>query len=406
MSGLPRLVPSGRNAVVNAADLRIRGGKVKIAVIGAGLSGLTLAAAIRQRSPGIEVALYERDDSQDSRPQGYAIGLRNSLALDALASLGVRDDVVGQDAVIVTNFEITDERGKELLALPSEGDGPRTTYRVQRSHLKAVLLEAGDTPIHYGMRCTGFEQADGGVLATFRDGGRVAADYLVACDGVGSAIRQQLIGDAKKYLGLTSIHAEAPVEIDHPMLAGGYFMMLGKNGCTFLCYRQPRGAYWSYTVHAAAEAQIAGQPKQALLERVSRETAGWHELVRALVKGAAADTVGVRGYYDKEPATRAINGRIALIGDAAHPMSPFAGLGANMAIVDAVKIAELFAGDINNPKRVAAVDQEIAKRGRKAVLESRSNAKRYHHTGAIARTNRNLAFQLANIVIGMSSKRK
>lgn len=378
---------------------------MKIAVIGAGVSGLTFAAAMRRHAPSTEVALYERDESSDGRPQGYAIGLRNGLGLKALASLGLRDGVIGQDAVRVTNFEITDQNGKELLALPSKTDDPNTTYRVQRSHLMGVLLQAvGDTPIHYGMRCTGFEQTDRQAVATFDGEERVTADYVVGCDGVASAIRQQLIGDAKRYLGLTSIHAEAPIHLDHPLLDGGYFMMLGNNGSSFFCYRQPVGAYWSYTVRAATEGEIAAQPKEALLKRVADETAGWHELVRTLVKGAAVDTVGVRGYYDREPARRVIDGHILVIGDAAHPMNPFQGQGANMAIIDAVKVAEFFAGDVTEPERVAAADEEIVKRGRKVVLESRGNARRYHQKGAVSRANRNLVFRLANFFIRTFSK--
>jgi salicylate hydroxylase len=378
---------------------------VKIAVIGAGVSGLTFATAMRRQSPGTEVTLYERDPSSDSRPQGYAIGLRNGLGLKALESLGLRDDVVGKDAIRVTNFEITDQNGKELLALPSTNDGPNATYRVQRSHLMDVLREGvGDTPIHYGMRCTAFAQTAREAVATFEGGQRVTADYVLGCDGVASAIRQQLIGDAKRYLGLTSIHAETPIRVDHPLLDGGYFMMLGRSGTSFFCYRQPFGAFWSYTVRAANEAEIAAQPKDALLKRVADETSDWHELVRTLVKNAAVETVAVRGYYDKEPARRVIDGRILVIGDAAHPMSPFQGQGANMAIIDAVKVAEFFSGDVTAPERAAATDEEIVKRGRKVVLESRGNARRYHESRPMARANRNLVFHIANFFIRTFSK--
>ncbi len=86
---------------------------------------------------------------------------------------------------------------------------------MQRLHLKEVLLEAAELRhVTFGARCLGYVHANGRVIAAFEDKSQVEADYLIACDGAGSAIRQQLVGDHQRYLGLVSIHAEAPVEID------------------------------------------------------------------------------------------------------------------------------------------------------------------------------------------------
>src|SRR5215468_8672635 len=180
---------------------------MRLTIIGAGLSGLTLGAGLKQLAPTVEVAIYDQDASAFSRPQGYAIGLRNGFGLKALAELGLREATIAHDAVKVTNFVILDQAGKKLLSLPSGNNGANTTYRVQRRHLKNVLLEAaGGTPVICEKRCTGFEQTGSSVTASFADGSQVEADYLVACDGAGSAIRQRTVGDDKLYLGLNSIH--------------------------------------------------------------------------------------------------------------------------------------------------------------------------------------------------------
>jgi sarcosine oxidase, subunit beta len=105
------------------------------------------------------------------------------------------------------------------------------------------------------------------VVARFADRSLVEADYLIACDGVGSVVRQQEVGDEKRYLGLNSIHFESTLDPDHPFLEGGYFLMLGRNGCSLFCYRQPRGVYWSYVVHAHSEAETSGEQGPALLDR-------------------------------------------------------------------------------------------------------------------------------------------
>jgi 2-polyprenyl-6-methoxyphenol hydroxylase-like FAD-dependent oxidoreductase len=120
---------------------------------------------------------------------------------------------------------------------------------VRRQALKAALLQAvGPTPVHFGRHCTAYRQSAKGIEVLFEDGTSAQADYLVACDGVSSALRQQMLGDAKHYLGLTSIFGEAPVTIQHPLLQGGYFMMLGDDGTSFFCYRQPDSIHASYVV--------------------------------------------------------------------------------------------------------------------------------------------------------------
>jgi salicylate hydroxylase len=380
---------------------------MKISVIGAGISGLTLAAAMRQKAPDAEVTLFERDASASSRTQGYAIGLRSGMGLAALAEMGLHDAVVGKGSLRVTNLAITNQDGNELLSLRSSPNDPNMTYRVQRLHLKDVLLGAADEKrVRYGMRCLGFEQARGHVVAAFEDGSRVDADYLVACDGVGSAIRQQSVGDSKHFLGLVAIHAESPVEVEHPLLEGGYFLSLGENGCSFFCYRQPAGVYWSYVVHAESEAAVAEQSERDLLERVKRETDGWHELVHKVTSAARIDSVGVRGYYDKEPISHVHDRRVWMVGDAAHPMSPFQGLGANMALMDGVRLAQFLAADRGQGQLAAMLDADIVKRGRTAVLESRNNARRFHQTSALARFQRDQVFRMANLFIRVFRSRK
>jgi 2-polyprenyl-6-methoxyphenol hydroxylase-like FAD-dependent oxidoreductase len=84
---------------------------MKVIIVGAGISGLTLAAALAQLAPRIEVELYERDTAADARRKGYAIGLKTDAGLTVLERLGLLDDVLSIGAEQVTNFVITDVRG-------------------------------------------------------------------------------------------------------------------------------------------------------------------------------------------------------------------------------------------------------------------------------------------------------
>jgi salicylate hydroxylase len=352
---------------------------MKVTIIGAGIGGLTLAVALKQKNPAIEVDIYESDAGGFSRRQGYDLGLKGDSGLRVLTSLGLRDKVLTDNAVKVTNFVFTNQAGKELLALPAR-DEERLTYRVEREHLKKVLLGALDQiHIHYGKKCVGYEQSNGKITAVFDNNESVMTDYLIAGDGVASAIRAQMIGDEKQYLGLGAIVGFAPIEIESPLLSGGYFMTLGDNGGSFFAYRQPGGVHFSYTSHASNEQYLTRLSVQELRTKLVSETQGWHALVGQIVAMADPQSLLVRGYYDKQPIKTSHDGNVWLLGDAAHPMCPFQGQGANMAMVDALKIADYLVGVREGAATSAMkLEGDIVKRGRKAVLESRNAARQFH----------------------------
>ena len=383
---------------------------MKIGVIGAGISGLTFAAAMRRFAPGTQVELYERDLGATSRFQGYSLGLKGDAGLPVLKTLGLYD-LLAQQAVTIMNFIFCDQGGQVLLELPATSDEKRLTQRVKRQALKAALLGAiGDTPIHSGVLATGFRQDDQGVEVQFENGQTASADYLIACDGVASAIRQQMLGDQKRYLGLTTILVDSPHLLKHPLLEGGYFMTLGNNGASVFCYRQPDGVHLSYTVHAASESEISAQAPDSLLQRVQHETAAWHPPIPEIVARIDLASVVVRGYYDKEPVRQVRQGRVWLIGDAAHPMCPFQGQGANMAMLDGLKLAQFFGELAANPGSAGAkaeeLQRDIVTRGRKAVLESRNAAHQFHNTSRLQQWLRNVGFQMGNVFIRMAAKKQ
>ncbi len=131
---------------------------MKIAVIGAGISGLTFAAAMRRFAPEAQVELYERDVSATSRFQGYSLGMKGDGGLPVLKALGLYDQLA-EHAVPIMNFIFLDQRAKVLLELPATRDETRLTVRMKRNALKSALLGAiGDTPIHSGVTAKGFRQ--------------------------------------------------------------------------------------------------------------------------------------------------------------------------------------------------------------------------------------------------------
>jgi salicylate hydroxylase len=370
---------------------------MKVIIIGAGISGLTLGVALTQLAPRIEVEVFERDAAA-ARRKGYAIGLKGDAGLEVLGRVGIRDKVLKTGAQHVTSFVITDRGGRTLLTLPSRGDGPRQTCRVQRDHLQSVLVDALiTTVVRYGFQALGYEPMDTRYRVVFTGGRHVDGDVVIAADGVGSALRRQLVDNSPHFLGLSAITGDAALSIDDPLLNGGYFMTLGDRGDSFFCYRQPGGLHFSYTSHAEPFA-LESTSRPVLLHQVQAATADWHQLVRSIVSVADPESIKPRGYYDRDPTKRIRDGNVWLIGDAAHPMSPFQGQGANTAMLDALELAELLgSGNITaDADRLAA---HIAARGRKAVLESRRAARQFHTTSRFQIMSRNLGFRVAHALI-------
>jgi 2-polyprenyl-6-methoxyphenol hydroxylase-like FAD-dependent oxidoreductase len=305
----------------------------------------------------------------------------------------------------VANFIFCDQKGRRLLELPASADDKNPTVRIKRSELKAALRSgAPEVPIRYGMQATGYQPTSSGVEVRFSNGQTVSADYVVAADGVGSAVRQQLVGDSKRYLGLTSIVGSAPIALQHPLIDGGYFLMLGERGDSVFCYREAGGFHLSYTEHQPSEAVLAGQPADALLRRIQTATSSWNAPTPQIAAALDPASLVVRGYYDKEPLQRVRDERLWLLGDAAHPMSPFQGQGANMAMLDALKLAQLLARGAVSSDEFAALEKDIVSRGRKAVLESRSAAVQFHARSHFKQMNRNIGFRFANFFIKLVSR--
>lgn len=329
-----------------------------VAIIGGGIGGVALAVACLHR--GIPFTLYERDDSFDARAQGYGLTLQQaSKAMEGFGLFSLEKGVVSTRHVVhTTNGKVIGEWGmRKWVAAHEENSPRRTNIHIARQSLRLALLEqlSHQDGIQWGHQfidCK--EKEDGRVELNFLVHGvqkSAQADLVIGADGIRSAMRQLLIGEAAaplRYLGCIVILGICPLAalegVDSPLLDSATVFQTA-NG-TERIYMMPYATdsiMWqlSFPMSEEEAKALSAQGAQALKEEACRRT-HWHTPIPQIL--AATQAILVSGYpvYDRALLTADLlknAGPMTLLGDAAHPMSPFKGQGANQALLDALALA-------------------------------------------------------------------
>ena len=350
---------------------------MKAIVIGAGIGGLSAAIALRRA--GVEALVFER--TRELKELGAGLSL-TANATKALNGLGLTDALRGI-GIPIGVAEIRAWRGEVLARIPTwqldEKVGARSAA-VHRADLQGALLrELGNEAVRLDAACRGFEQEGEGVRAFFDDGTEERADLLVGADGLRSTIRRGLLGDGNpRYAGYTAWRAVVAPE-DELVPAGEAWEVWGR-GVRFICTQIGQGrVYWAVSKNAPeGEHDVStGAAKDALLELC----AGWLEPVEELIAATEKAAILRTDIYDRDPVRKRWGkGRVTLLGDAAHPMTPDLGQGACQAIEDAVALVEcleerenieaaLELYEARRTRRTAAIGRGSRRLGRIAQLQ-------------------------------------
>ena len=262
---------------------------------------------------------------------------------------------------------------------------------IHRAELHRILVSALPTDIlHLGMKCIGVKQDADKVTVQWADGQTDQADCVIAADGLHSVVRQQIFPDSKlKYAGRTSWRGIAKTQ-DKAALS--IISQTWGRGHRFgFVSVDPHHVYW-FAVSNLAEGQTppTNERKEFLIQRFQ----GWHHPIEHLIDVTPAETIVEAPIYDIEPLPSWHQGRITLLGDAAHAATPDMAQGACMAIEDAVVFARCLSQE--NDLVAALHHYETERKPRTTWISNRSRA-----VGRLAHTENPLLCTLRDLLMAV-----
>ncbi len=329
-----------------------------VAIIGGGIGGVALAVACLHR--GIPFTLYEHDTGFDSRSQGYGLTLQQaSIAIKGLGIFALKKGVNStRHLVHTTEGKVIGEWGMRKRINTNVKTTPkRTNIHIARQALRLELLEqvGGQDMVQWGHQLIDFKDTVGeGVNLTFKVNGETKsakADLLVGADGIRSTVRKLLIGEDNsplRYLGCIVILGICPLkalnDVDSSLLdSATVFQTANGNERIYIMPYSSDTVMWqlSFPMEEKDAKELSAQGTNALKEEAYRRTQ-WHTPIPQIVSATLEGLVSGYPVYDRELLKEEMGvewGNVTLIGDAAHPMSPFKGQGANQALLDALDLA-------------------------------------------------------------------
>lgn len=353
--------------------------KQPITILGAGLGGLILANVLHRH--GIDATLYELEASPTVRPQGSILDIHEESGQLALQKAGLFEAFRKLVIPAGDEMRILDKTG----TLRWQDSGNDTRPEVDRGALREILLQSLPAScIHWDSKVTGVvKREEGRHEVTLASGEMFTTELLIGADGAWSKVRPMLSDAQPDYLGVSLVETHLlDVDTRHPEVAalvgcGSMFALSDEKG--LVTHRDGDGRLTVYIALKTPEQwmtsrEIDFRNSEAARQWLLKHFAGWNDLLRTLI--AAHDTELIpRAIYSLpvEHRWQRVPG-VTLLGDAAHLMSPFAGEGANLAMLDGMELAEaILAHQDDVEAALASYEEALFPRSTAAAAVSKSN---------------------------------
>lgn len=371
----------------------------KIAIIGGGPGGLTLARLLQLR--GVDVKVYERDIDKNARVQGSPLDLHDDSGLAALSAAGLLDEFRNNYMVGADRMKIMNEQAEVFIndhdSKPTENFGHKHFRpEIDRGVLRKILLnslQAGT--VIWNSHFTAMDKQGMGWSLQFRNSEAVYADVVIAADGANSKLRPYITDVKAFYSGITMLEGnvynakDAAPQIAE-LLNGGKIMAFG-NAKNILMGQKANGEIGFYASFKADEnwatkCNVNFSDRSEVLQWFKATYPEWSDIWYELFENATLPFVPRPIYCMPLDQTWNALPNLTLIGDAAHVMPPFAGEGVNMAMKDALELSECLTDDkyATVLEAIAAYEASMRVRASVAAAESLENGERMHSEGALA----------------------
>ncbi|MER5621932.1 NAD(P)/FAD-dependent oxidoreductase [Streptosporangium sp. NPDC002544] len=347
-----------------------------VAVIGAGLSGLPLARVLHVN--GIESAVFELDADRHARAQGRMLDIHEDSGQAALHAAELHERFRARVHPGGEALRVLDKHAHVLLEETDDGEGGRP--EIDRGDLRDLLLDSlPEGTVRWDSKVTGARPLGSGRHeVTLADGTTFTTDLLVGADGAWSRIRPLLSDAVPAYTGISFVELNLlDADTRHPqyaeLIGGGMFFALGDDR-GFLAHRGTDGNLHVYAALRAAEdwlSTIDFTDTDAAKAALSDHFTDWAPGLRNLIADADGELIPrlihalpVGHRWERVPG-------VTLLGDAAHLMSPFAGEGANLALIDGADLGQALAAHPGNTEAaLSAYEATLFERSEKSARES------------------------------------
>lgn len=368
---------------------------IKVTVVGAGLGGLTAAASLLKQ--GFDVTVLEQAGELGEIGAGVQL---SPNAMKVMRSLGIEDEVLAIAYEPERHVIRSWKSGRVLSATQLKGVLHESFgagyYGMHRADLhKALQRTVPAKHVRLDARCASVRHGASGAVAVLESGEEVAGDILVGADGVHSVVRATLLGqESPRFTGNVCWRGLVPAKDLPPGTISPDMTVWFGPGASFIYYYVRGGELVNWVAMCEAPEwrsevwKFEAEPGE-LIERYKR----WHPTVRLLID--KSESYLKWALLDRDPLPRWSEGRVTLLGDAAHPMLPYLAQGACMALEDGWSVAAHLARDRADPvAALVAYDKARRERTARVQLLARARASENHLVSPLATLKRNLRYAM------------